>query len=68
MSLVLAVVIGVPVLVAIGMSFFVRRHGEAQAPSEDWRATSEVSIDPTTGRRMRVWVDPHDGTRHYVAE
>ena len=61
-------VIVVAVIVAVVMSFFVRRHGEAVTPAEDWQATSEVSIDPTTNRLMRVWVDPHDGSRHYVAD
>ncbi len=27
--------------------------------------TSEVFIDPETGRRMRVWYDPATGTREY---
>jgi hypothetical protein len=62
------VVIGAAVLVAIVMSFFVRRHGEAALPADGWRRTDEVSIDPTTNRRMRVWIDPSDGSRHYVAE
>jgi hypothetical protein len=64
----LYVVIGVVVLAAIVKSFFLRRHGEAQLPAEGWQRTDEVSIDPTTNRRMRVWIDPSDGTRHYVAE
>jgi len=33
-----------------------------------FRATSEVFIDPTTGHRMRVLVDPASGERRYVAE
>jgi hypothetical protein len=31
-----------------------------------WVATDEVFRDPTSGRVMRVWVDPTDGTRHYA--
>lgn len=62
------VVVGAAVLVAIVWSFFVRRHGESQLPAEGWRRTDEVFVDPTTSRRMRVWVDPRDGSRHYVAE
>ena len=62
------VVVGVAVLVAIVMSFFVRRHGESSVPAEGWQRTEEVFVDPSTGRRMRVWLDPVDGTRHYVAE
>ncbi len=33
-----------------------------------FRPTSEVFIDPTTGHRMRVLVDPASGERRYVAE
>jgi len=62
------VVVGVAVVVAIVWSFFLRRHGESQLPAEGWQRTDEVFVDPTTDRRMRVWVDPRDGSRHYVAE
>ena len=62
------VVVGIAILVAIGWSFFVRRHGESQLPAEGWQRTDEVFVDPSTNRRMRVWVDPGDGSRHYVAE
>jgi hypothetical protein len=65
---VIYVVVGVAILVAIVMSFFVRRHGESQTPADGWARTDEVFVDPGTERRMRVWVDPVDGTRHYVAE
>ena len=33
-----------------------------------FRPTGEVFIDPTTGHRMRVVVDPSNGERRYVAE
>ena len=33
-----------------------------------FRPTSELFIDPTTGRRMRVLIDPANGERRYVAE
>ncbi len=33
-----------------------------------FRATSEMFIDPTSGHRMRVLVDPATGERRYVAE
>jgi len=45
-----------------------RRHAEAEAPEVGWRPTSECFIDPSTSRRMRVWVDAADGTRHYVPD
>lgn len=43
--------------------------GEPAGPLEPrFRPTSEVFIDPTTGHRMRVVVDPASGERRYVAE
>ena len=33
-----------------------------------FRPTAEVFIDPTSGHRMRVVVDPSTGERRYVAE
>lgn len=62
------VVIGPVVLAAIVMSFFVRRHGESGGPLPGWQRTDEVFVDPTTGRRMRVWLDPVGGGRHYVRD
>ncbi|MCA1682410.1 MAG: DUF1707 domain-containing protein [Actinobacteria bacterium] len=44
------------------------RHGESSRPEDGWIPTTERFRDPTTRRLMRVWVDPVDGTRHYVAE
>ncbi|HEY1331022.1 MAG TPA: hypothetical protein VGH10_06040 [Actinomycetota bacterium] len=65
-------VILVIVVLILAALFFVsltlRRHGESEAPAEDWQRTDEVFRDPTTRRLMRVWVDPRDGSRHYVAE
>ncbi len=43
--------------------------GEPGGPIEPrFRMTSEVFIDPTTGHRMRVLVDPASGERRYIAE
>ena len=33
-----------------------------------FRPTDEVFIDPTSGRKMRVWLDPRSGERRYRAE
>jgi hypothetical protein len=55
-------------LVFVLISLGLRRHGESDLPSEDWQRTDEVFRDPTTRRFMRVWVDPRDGSRHYVPE
>ncbi len=70
MSLLLLVylLIGAAALVAVIASFFVRRHGEQPSASRQCQPTDEVFIDPTTGRRMRVWVDPREGSRHYVED
>ena len=57
-------------LVVVGFivaSIFVRRHAESDRPQPGWQATAELFNDPSTGRVMRVWLDP-SGERHYVAE
>ena len=41
---------------------------EARVPGEDWQRTEEVAHDPATGRTLRIWVDPADGSRHSVAD
>lgn len=45
-----------------------RRHGESDRAQPTWVPTKERFVDPTTQRVMRVWIDPADHTRHYVAE
>lgn len=61
------VVVGLAVLVAVVMSIFVRRHGEAAGPEAGWSPTAEVFRDPGSERLMRVWVDPGGG-RHYLPD
>ncbi|HET9728023.1 MAG TPA: hypothetical protein VFR41_01305 [Acidimicrobiia bacterium] len=46
----------------------LRRHGESAVAHPSWQRTDEVFRDPSSGRIMRVWLDPIDGTRHYVPE
>jgi len=46
----------------------LRRHGESAVPAGSWEPTDEVFRDPSSGRVMRVWIDPIDGTRHYVPD
>lgn len=41
-----------------------KRHGE-DSLEPHWVATEEVFRDPSSGRVMRVWIDPTDGSRHY---
>jgi hypothetical protein len=36
-----------------------------KGPNPSAHPTSEVFIDPETGRRMRVWYDPRTGVREY---
>ncbi|HEX8938621.1 MAG TPA: hypothetical protein VF763_00540 [Candidatus Limnocylindrales bacterium] len=42
--------------------------GETQALEPRFQRTQEVFRDPTTGRRMRVYLDHRTGDRRYVAE
>jgi hypothetical protein len=60
-------VIGFVVLVAVVMSIFVRRHGEAAGPEPGWTPTAEVFRDPASERLMRVWTDPAGG-HHYLPD
>jgi hypothetical protein len=57
-----------PAPVASRKSWWRRRHGESEGAQPDWLPTSERFLDPTTGRLMRVWLDPETRTRHYVPE
>jgi hypothetical protein len=45
-----------------------RGHAEAALPGPDWVATAERFRDPSSGLIMRVWIDPVDGSRHYVPD
>ena len=49
---------------------WLRRRGHAQArrPEPGWVRTDERFRDPSSGVIMRVWVDPADGSRHYVPD
>src|SRR3954451_3330558 len=42
--------------------------GEPDVPLAPFRATEERFIDPTSGRVMRVYVNPGTGERRYRAE
>ncbi len=59
---------GLPPLPAVEQRRRRRRHGERDAADPTWVPTKERFIDPTTKRIMRVWVDPADHSRHYLAE
>jgi Domain of unknown function (DUF1707) len=45
-----------------------RRHAETARPAPTWVPTAERFRDPSSGVIMRVWVDPADGSRHYVPD
>jgi hypothetical protein len=45
-----------------------RGHAESALPAPGWVATAERFRDPSSGLIVRVWIDPADGSRHYVAD
>lgn len=47
---------------------FRRRHAQVTAPDPGWVPTDERFRDPSSGAIMRVWLDPADGSRHYVPD
>jgi hypothetical protein len=59
---------------ADGPEASVARHGPAGGEplgtvlDARFQPTEERFVDPTTGIRMRVWLDPAAGERRYVAE
>ena len=63
----LGVLLLAAVIVAAGMSLFLRRHGESDTPEPGWVPTDEVFRDPGSERVMRVWSDAVGG-RHYLPE
>jgi hypothetical protein len=50
------------------MRFDSSEMGNQLTADPGWMPTKERFIDPSTGRVMRVGVDPADHTRHYVPE
>ena len=42
--------------------------GEPSVPGAPFRSTDEVFVDPTSGHRLRVYLDPATGERRYHAE
>jgi uncharacterized protein DUF1707 len=45
-----------------------RRHAQSAAPGAAWVPTAERFRDPSSGKIMRVWLDPADDSRHYVPD
>lgn len=60
--------VGLIVLLFILFRFRSRPIVEATVPGEDWQRTEELVHDSVTGRTLRIWVDPADGSRYTVAE
>jgi hypothetical protein len=65
--LVLAVVIVGIVIALFGWDRY-RGNGKTASNDSASQPTSEMFIDPETGRRMRVWYDSSTGRRDYRAE
>ena len=42
--------------------------GEPTMPVAPFRPTDELFVDPTSGKRLRVYLDPATGERRYYAE
>lgn len=55
-------------VVLIPLARYRRRHAESAQAQPTWQPTSEVFVDPASQRLMRVWVEPADGTRHYLPD
>ncbi|RKP47991.1 hypothetical protein D7Z26_22565 [Cohnella endophytica] len=50
----------------IGTAIYRRRRlGPNEHPPRGFVPTDELSIDPTTGVKQRVWFNPTTGERHY---
>ena len=65
---VVAVVVAAGVVIALFGWDRYRGNRGAAVDGEGARPTSEVFIDPDTGRRMRVWHDRNTGRREYRPE
>jgi hypothetical protein len=54
------------------MSFLIRFRAKpvkvVSVAGEDWRPTGEFTHEASTGRTLRIWIDPEDGARYAVAE
>jgi hypothetical protein len=56
------------VLITFLIRFRVKPIKIASVAAEDWERTEEVTEEAATGRTLRIWIDPSDGSRHAVAE
>jgi hypothetical protein len=62
------VLVGIGVVLVLATIFerIVYKPVDAGRPGPGWQATAECFVDPTTGRKMRVFVKPVTGERRYV--
>ena len=63
---IIAIVIVGIVVAVFGLDRY--RGGRTGTDGSAAQPTDEVFVDPETGRRMRVWYDPHSGSREYRPE
>ena len=56
------------VLIGVLIRYRVKPVKIAAVAAEDWQRTEEVTEEASTGRTLRIWIDPADGSRHAVAE
>ncbi|MGH7612263.1 MAG: hypothetical protein ACREN4_09615, partial [Candidatus Dormibacteria bacterium] len=61
---VLVIVVGGIIIALFGWDRY-RGASRGAGPSAGAKPTSEVFIEPDTGRRMRVWYDASTGQREY---
>jgi hypothetical protein len=54
--------------IVIALLGWDRYRGNRKAADDTSKPTSEVFIDPASGKRMRVWYDPATGQREYRPE
>lgn len=66
----LAALADLPALPAVEQSKRGRggRHAQSTEARAGWLPTGERFRDPSSGKVMRVWIDPADQSRHYVPD
>lgn len=56
------------IVILVLLYYTYDRHRYHGRPDPRQRPTSEVFLDPSTGKRMRVYEDPRTGSRSYREE
>ena len=55
------------ILIIVGALFERRYHqNQSGSPEAGWEPTTESFNAPSSGQRIEVWFNPHNGQRHYV--